>query len=279
MSALVLPALVALFAWWFSTGIILLLDQLPRRTYRWTLLGATVVLAGALWGLWASAGVETAGGAYAAFVSALLAWGFLEITFLTGLLTGPRKQACPPDCRGWRHFRHGVEVILYHEIAIILAAAVVLALTWGEPNGFGAWAFMILWVMRQSSKLNLFLGVRNLSEDFLPEHLRYLAAFFRRRPMNFLFPVSITGATLGTAWLTWQALAADSAFAATGYGLLAALMALALLEHWLLVLPLRAETLWGFALRARQDAALAGKAGAATPAKPWSAQAVPLRTP
>ena len=86
-------------------------------------------------------------------------------------------------------------------------------------------------------------------------------------------------ATLGTAWLTWQALAADSAFAATGYGLLAALMALALLEHWLLVLPLRAETLWGFALRARQDAALAGQAGAATPAKPWSAQAVPLRTP
>ena len=30
--------------------------------------------------------------------------------------------------------------------------------------------------MRTSAKLNLFLGVRNLSEEFLPPHLAYLAA-------------------------------------------------------------------------------------------------------
>ena len=33
--------------------------------------------------------------------------------------------------------------------------------------------------MRQSAKLNLFLGVRNLGVEFLPQHLRYLQSFFR----------------------------------------------------------------------------------------------------
>ena len=29
-----------------------------------------------------------------------------------------------------------------------------------------------------SAKLNVFLGVPNLNEEFLPEHLRYLQSFF-----------------------------------------------------------------------------------------------------
>ena len=34
--------------------------------------------------------------------------------------------------------------------------------------------------MRQSAKLNVFLGVRNLSEEFLPQHLHYLQSYFTR---------------------------------------------------------------------------------------------------
>ncbi len=37
----------------------------------------------------------------------------------------------------------------------------------------------MLWAMRQSAKLNLFLGVRNLSDELLPPHLRYLADVLR----------------------------------------------------------------------------------------------------
>ena len=37
------PVLYALFVWWFSTGLILYLDRLPRHTFRWSLLGAKVV--------------------------------------------------------------------------------------------------------------------------------------------------------------------------------------------------------------------------------------------
>lgn len=284
MSSLVIPALFALFVWWFSTGLVLLLDGLPRRTYRWTLAGATVVLLGSLGGLWVAGDMQTVAGAYLGFVSGLLAWAFLEITFLTGLITGPRKQPCPPGCRGLAHFRHGVEAILYHELAIMLAAVAVVLVSWGKPNAFGAGAFMILWVMRQSAKLNLFLGVRNLSEEFLPDHLRYLASFFQRRPMNLLFPFSVTGATLATAWLAQRALAATGPFEATGYGLLAALMALAVLEHWMLVLPLRSEALWSFALDAsRRNPAPRSRDGgedraSATQGR-WSARAASARAP
>ncbi|MBV8868454.1 MAG: DUF3623 family protein, partial [Acetobacteraceae bacterium] len=42
------PVLFALFVWWFSTGLIIFLDGLPRRTFRWSMLGATVLLAASL---------------------------------------------------------------------------------------------------------------------------------------------------------------------------------------------------------------------------------------
>ena len=42
MAELLLPVLYTLFAWWFSTGVILYLDGLPRHTFRWTLNGATL---------------------------------------------------------------------------------------------------------------------------------------------------------------------------------------------------------------------------------------------
>ena len=55
---------------------------------------------------------------------------------------------------------------------------------------------MILWWMHQSAKLNVFLGVRNLNEEFLPEHLAFLKGFLNKKPMNLLFPFSVTISTV-----------------------------------------------------------------------------------
>jgi putative photosynthetic complex assembly protein 2 len=44
-----LPVLYALFLWWFSTGLILYLDGLPRRSFRWSMLVATGLLGAALY--------------------------------------------------------------------------------------------------------------------------------------------------------------------------------------------------------------------------------------
>ena len=70
--------------------------------------------------------------------------------------------------------------------------------------------------------------------------------------MNPLFPVSVTVSTAVLAWLVARAAAADAgSFEAAGYSFLAALMALAILEHWFLVLPLPTAALWSWGLRSR----------------------------
>jgi len=94
--------------------------------------------------------------------------------------------------------------------------------------------------------------VRNLHEDFLPEHLAYLRHFFSRRPMNDLFPVSITLSTAAAALLVHVALAAPAgSFEAASLALASALLLLAILEHWLMVLPVEDTPLWKWAMASR----------------------------
>lgn len=255
MTAYGLPIAYALFVWWFSTGLILYLDGLPQRTFRWSMIGATAVLALALWGLAATRDDATVVGAYAAFTCGVLVWGWHELSFLTGFVTGPRTTPLSPGFRGWRRLAQAVQAILYHEVAIAVTAIAVMALTRGGENQVGAWTFLILWGMRLSAKLNVFLGVPNLGEEFLPDHLRYLESFFARRPMNLLFPVSVTVSTALAAGLIQTAAAPEAnAFQAAGFTFLATLTTLAVLEHWFFVLPLPVIALWRWGLRSRAAA-------------------------
>jgi putative photosynthetic complex assembly protein 2 len=256
MSAIAAPVACAVLAWWFATGLILLLVRRPRASHRWSLLAAAILAGGALWGLAAVSDDASAAGAYVGFACAVALWGFLELGFLTGIISGARRHGCAEGCGGWRHFGHAIEAILHHELAIIAVGASTIVVAWGAPNPIGAWTFVVLWVMRQSAKLNLFLGVRNLGEQFLPPHLDYLKSFFRRRPINLLFPLSVTAPTIVAALLARAALAPEaSAFEVTGHLLVATLLALAALEHWLLVLPLSMDALWRWAMRAERRAA------------------------
>jgi len=240
-----LPALHGLAIWWVSTCLILFLDSLPRQTFRYSMTAATVILAGAVYGLALSATDTSVGGAYTAFTCGVLIWGWLEISFYMGYVTGPRTHHCIHGCGGWRHFGHAIQASLYHELAVLLLAGIILALTWGYANQFGLWTFIVLWWMHQSARLNVFLGVSNLNADFLPEHLAHIKSFFQSAPMNLLFPVSVTASTISAVFMTQRALSfgADS-YNATGYTLLTTLMVLAILEHWFLVLPISASRLW-----------------------------------
>jgi putative photosynthetic complex assembly protein 2 len=252
MSVYLLPIAYTLFVWWFSTGAILYLNGLPRWTHPWTMLFATVLLGVALVGLGATRDDIRVTGAYLAFTCALLVWAWQEIAFLLGYVTGPRRTPCPDGSTGWRRAGFALQTLLHHELALIVLGFAVVAITWGGANPTGVAAFMIFWVMRQSAKLNVFLGVRNLSEDFLPLHLKYLQTYFRRAPMNALFPVSVV-ASSWLAVLLWQAAAARgvSAFQATTLTFSGTLLSLGVLEHWFMVLPLPSQALWHWGLRSR----------------------------
>jgi len=175
----------------------------------------------------------------------VLIWGWLEISFYMGYVTGPRKKHCHHACGGWKHFGHAIQASLYHELAVLALAAVVITLTWGSANRYGLWTFVVLWWMHQSARLNVFLGVSNLNADFLPEHLAHIRSFLKQAPMNLLFPFSVTASTI-CAVCMWQRAAAFTAdsFNLTGTILLATMMVLAILEHWFLVLPISATRVW-----------------------------------
>jgi putative photosynthetic complex assembly protein 2 len=251
MSQFALPVLFALFVWWFGTGIVLCLVRIGPRKLSLVIFGATVVLMAAAYGLAATAGVMTVSGAYLAFCSAILAWCWLEITFLTGYVTGPRTAACPTDASGWRRVRLAISAILYHELALLAFAAGIVALTWQGVNQVGSATFLTLWVMRLSAKLNLFLGVPFLNDDLLPERLGHLKSYFLRRPMNAFFPVAVTASTILVALLAAQALRARTEFGTTAFLLLATLVALAVLEHWFMVVPVPVRAIWEWSMGSR----------------------------
>ena len=244
--------------WWASTGAILYLDGLPRRTHPRIMLGTTAVAALAVWGLWFSSGQTDVAGAYCGFTCAILIWAWQEVGFLLGYVTGPRRTACPPGARGWPRFRAALEAVAHHELALVLLAVCVVAATWDRPNQTGLWTYLVLWTMRQSAKLNVFLGVRNLNADFLPEHLKYLQTYFMRAPMNALLPVSVLAATAVVVPI-WQTAAAPgaAAYEVASLTLVASLLSLAILEHLLLVLPLPAERLWAWGMRSHEATARA----------------------
>jgi len=244
-----LPPLFALFVWWFGTGVVMLLDGLPRDTFRWSLAISTLIAVGALVCIARSAANTTVGGAYAAFTCAVLVWGWHELAFLTGWLTGPRKRECSAPLHGPTRFNEAVQAILWHELAIIAMGMGIAALTWGGANQVSTWTFALLWVMRLSAKLNLFLGVRNRGEEFLPPHLLYLGSYFRRRKINALLPLSLALGGVAAVLMIAAAIGAGGAMR-VGLLLVASMLVLALIEHLLMVTPLSALALWRWAVRA-----------------------------
>ncbi len=251
-----LPIVATLLAWWFSTGAILYLDGLPRATFRWSFASASLIALGAFWGLVATADATTVAGAYIAVFCALLLWGWNEMAFLFGYLTGASRIPCDPQARGFQRFAAATRAILHHELALLASLAAIAALTWGGANPFGLATFALLFAMRLSTKLNIFLGVPNTTVEFLPAHLGYLKSYFRQRPMNLLFPVSVTAATLLSAFLVHKVAFATDPFAVTGYALLATFAALGLIEHWFLVVPLNVAELWAWGLRSHRKTAI-----------------------
>jgi putative photosynthetic complex assembly protein 2 len=238
------PCLFAVFVWWFGTALVFMLDQLPRHTYRRTMWGATLMLGAALLCVVTLSERTTMASAYAGFACGVLVWAWQEIAFLTGVVTGPNRAPLPEGTEGFPRFRAALSAIIHNELAMLALGLVLLALLWDAPNQMALWTYLALWVMRQSAKINIFLGARNLGEAMLPPHLAHLGSYFRRRPMNWLFPFSVTGGTVAAVLLALAAVQTDDPYLVAAYTLLAALLALAVIEHWFLMLPLPLDGLW-----------------------------------
>lgn len=253
-----IAALTAVFVWWFSTGAILVAvkraDRVGGTAHLTTVLAGLPLLGLGWYGLISTHDSTSVIAAHGAFLSAIAIWGWFELAFLCGIITGPNLRPCPPDIPRWERFVRAWGTIAHSEMALIATAIMIVALCWQAPNGFGMWTFLVLFFARVSAKLNVYLGVPNINVEFLPAPMRHLASHFRIAPMNAFFPVAVTLLSLAVGCWIERALAHPSPSGAQiGFALLAALTALALLEHWLMVLPLPDAKLWRWMIPRSDD--------------------------
>ncbi len=252
MSPTVIALIAACLIWWFSTGAILIAVRLAEkkgaRAGFWTTIATLPVAVIGAWGLFQSFGIHNLQGIYVGFLSAITLWGWVELSFLTGSLTGPVRSSCPGHVVGWPRFWRAWGTIAHHEIALTLILIAVIEFGWGAANAVGVWTFVILYFARVSAKLNLFLGVAHVNTEFLPQHLSHLPSYFGKARLNWLFPVSVTLMTFALGCFIERLINAPDVASEAGFALLAALTALALLEHWFLVLRLPDAKLWRWML-------------------------------
>jgi putative photosynthetic complex assembly protein 2 len=249
-----ISALGALFLWWFSTGAILVIVRRADRAE------GTAGLCAVLWGLpflltgatafYVSLSQTGVTGPYIGFLAALAVWGWIELAFLTGIITGPNTAELPPNTPPLERFIRAWGTVAYHEILLTAALVAMIWVSQDAENIFGLWTYAVLYFARISAKLNLFLGVPKINTEFLPKPLAHLPSHFRHARVNWLFPISVTALTFATACWLERLYSASSQAEVAGFTLLTAITALALLEHWLMVIPLPDEKLWRWMLPA-----------------------------
>lgn len=249
-----LAALMVLFLWWFSTGAILWRVRVadngrPQDHINSVIIGAPLLVIG-IAAAKASLNDLSTNGIYAAFLAALALWGWIELAFLSGIITGPNRAPCPPTAKTADRFWRAVGTIAWHEalLVTVLIALGLASLNAENPFAFGT--FALLFIARVSAKLNLFFGVPRINTQFLPRPLAHLASHFRIGRITAFFPLSVSLLTVASALLMERAINTDHPGLAVGYALLTCLGLLAVLEHWFMVLPLPDEKLWRWMLPA-----------------------------
>ncbi|MEO0542371.1 MAG: putative photosynthetic complex assembly protein PuhE [Pseudomonadota bacterium] len=238
--------IIAIAAWWVSTGLVIMVVRgLGGRSV--ALMIATAVAFLGLVLLWDARNETTQLAVYKGFFGALALWAWHEVTFLTGLIVGPRRVGITADVGGADRFYKAFLAIRDHELALFGTGLVLVVVFAGFDNPAGWLTYMLLWAMRLSTKLNVFLGAPNAVSEILPERLSYLTSYFRTDRTHSMFILSIAVITMVMTIFAYTAAQASGGQAVL-WTLLATFAALALLEHLFLVLPIRDAALWWWAV-------------------------------
>lgn len=247
-ASLVLPFAVVTLLWFVSTGLVAMINHRLRQSFGRALIISGICAISGLGLLVLTAHSTAVWATYISFVGGLLIWSWHEISFLTGAVTGSHRDQCPPEARGWQRFSLATMALIHHEIALAMTAGLLLSLASVTANPTGAYTFALLLIFRLSSKLNIYWGVPNMSDELLPAHLAYLKSYFgpkQLRPMLVLTTMMIVALA---GYFAVAAIDASQANEAVQAGLLCCLCLLAALEHLFLAIPFRDSALWGWAL-------------------------------
>ena len=247
--ALVVALAAVVAFWWAATGVTIAMQR--DALTRWAGLAiATGLAAVALWLVRSARLHATPAGALRSFAGGALLWAWLSTLFYGAWVTGVRPTAVAAGGPSIALAAQAIAATLYADLLGIAVLALVARLTWRAPNRVGLWTLLLFWGAHQTAKLNVFFGVRHAGAEFLPGSLAHLEQFFGPARNSALLAPTVAALGLVTAALATAAMRARTPFARTACALLAALAALALLEHAFLGLEATLP-LWDAFLRAR----------------------------
>lgn len=215
-----------------------------------TVLAGLPLLGLGTWAVWMSLSDASVVGVYHGFLGALAIWGWIELAFLAGVVTGPMKDDCLPGLKGQARFFRAFATLAYHELLLTVALLALVYASSGAPNQMALATYMVLFLARILAKMNLFYGVPRINTEFVPAKLAHIKSYFCRGPITYAFPVAITILTAMLVVCVERLWNAGSDATVMGFTLLTALTALALIEHWLMVVPLPDAKLWRWMLPA-----------------------------
>ncbi|NBT39125.1 MAG: DUF3623 family protein [Alphaproteobacteria bacterium] len=246
--------MVALFLWWFFTGCIMLAvrfaDRRGGNAHFMLWVTAAPFIGVGFYCVAYSLDTTTVLSSYIGFIGALLVWGWLELGFLTGVVTGEHDHhaQAPRSVARQSNLMGAVKALMYHEISLLLGLLLLLAMSHEARNHIAVYTYAILFVARIGAKLNLFFGVPRINKQFIPARLLHLKGFLHEGPISIAFPIVITALTGLLVLLLFALWRAEEQGVIVAHALLASLAGLALLEHWLMVVPLPDAKLWQWML-------------------------------
>ncbi|MDG2459902.1 MAG: putative photosynthetic complex assembly protein PuhE [Luminiphilus sp.] len=242
-----LALVVALLLWWLMTGLALMSVHQPRALKQPIFLLVTIIAAIAVWGVEANAAQHTTVATVTGFAMGLVIWAWLELSYLMGYITGPVKRPATDDMTWQQRFYNALGTTIYHELLVLGAVGIVCMLGAGLPNPTIQNTLAVLWLMRWSTKLNLFFGVRHFNSQWLPDNMRYITTYLRPGKNSWFIVFSTTFATYCTYLLfSYGHIAVEPATALSLF-LIAWLAVLAVLEHCFLMFPMGESALWRWA--------------------------------
>lgn len=251
--SIVYPVLIVIATWWIGTGVVLYLQQRIEIARAPLILTLALMSFGCLVALRHTSNGFDNWQSYGGFVAAVVLWGCIELSYYTGLISGVHKRQCPENCTNATRFRLALGTSIWHEISVLGTAFVVVWICWAGSNPAGMYSFLVLWLMRWSAKLNLFLGVPNFNAEWFPKRLAYAHSYMKRSSVSTFFPLSVLFASVVA--INWMVIAMSEPPAqALASALPCVLLMLAILEHLFMALPIADSVLWNRVFAQDDDA-------------------------
>ena len=249
--------LLTIFLWWFSTGLILYairrVDFSSKINHRSFALYCLPLLIIGIIGFVFTINNLTVQTVYISFISSLCIWGWFEIAFLSGLITGKIKSKCEEGKRGLKRFIFAWKTINHSELALIFVTISLFIIVYKEANNFGFLTFAILYIARVCAKINFYLGVPYINFDFFPKPISYMKSLFKISNPSFFWILSVAFLFYLSMINAQNSLSADITYPSSiGYILISSLTFLALFEHLCMVIPFTETRLWSWMLPKKQ---------------------------